>query len=183
MTDKTTEQSGAGEPVSLTGQEHRILNKALLASSKVVAPSSPEQSGFVGVPVEPIPTRERCAACQQVSPIGFWVPNEMCATVVHPFFQNSILCLQCFISRADEKLIDWSAAIKLYPVSLAHHLREARQQELAMLATEKPALIDRLNYCADYLQNKTGEMQMPDEPRISELMREAARALRGSEEQ
>ena len=73
-----------------------------------------------------IPTRERCAACQRVSPISFWVPNEMWRAVVHPSFQNSILCVQCFISRADEKLIDWSAEIKLYPMSMAAQLQNVR---------------------------------------------------------
>jgi hypothetical protein len=73
-----------------------------------------------------VPTRERCQACQQVSPIGFWVPDEMWRLVVHPYFQNSVICVQCFISRADEKIIDWSAEIKLFPVSLAQHLRKAR---------------------------------------------------------
>ena len=72
-----------------------------------------------------IPTRERCQACHQISPVGFHVPDTMWRAVVHPHFQNSILCLPCFISRADEKLIDWSAVITLYPVSLASHLQAA----------------------------------------------------------
>ena len=73
-----------------------------------------------------VPTRERCAACQQISPVGFYVPNKVWTAVVHPFFQNSILCLRCFISRADEKLIAWDEVIKLYPVSLASHLVDVR---------------------------------------------------------
>lgn len=68
---------------------------------------------------KPICTRERCAACQQVSPVGFAVPKDVWKAVVHTNYQNSILCLLCFISRADEKLIEWEKDIKLYPVSLA----------------------------------------------------------------
>lgn len=84
----------------------------------------------VGVPsCTRIPTRERCQACDQVSAIGFWVPNEMWAEVVHPHFRDSVLCVNCFISRADEKLIDWSAEIKFWPVSLAAHLRDVREIE------------------------------------------------------
>lgn len=77
-----------------------------------------------------IPTRERCAACQQPSPVSFWVPDETWAMVVHQFFQNSILCLPCFVSRADEKLIEWEKDIKLYPISLATQLRDVRGMAL-----------------------------------------------------
>jgi hypothetical protein len=73
-----------------------------------------------------IPTRERCQACQQPSPVGFSVPDDVWEAVVHPSLRNSILCLPCFISRADEKLIAWDEQIELFPVSLAKHLREVR---------------------------------------------------------
>ena len=70
------------------------------------------------------PTRERCAACQDISPVSFAVPNEVWGAVVHPQFSNSILCLACFISRADEKLVAWDKVITLLPRSLATHLSE-----------------------------------------------------------
>jgi hypothetical protein len=69
-----------------------------------------------------IPTRERCAVCHKISSVGFHVPNELWLAVVHPQFNNSILCLNCFISYADEKQAKWDRVIKFYPVSLASHL-------------------------------------------------------------
>lgn len=65
------------------------------------------------------PTRERCAACENISPVSFAVPNEIWGAVVHPKFANSILCLSCFISRADEKMIHWDQSIEFYPYSMA----------------------------------------------------------------
>lgn len=68
------------------------------------------------------PTRERCAMCQRISPVGFHVPTEVWQACVHPHWQNSVLCLGCFISQADEKLIAWDRHITFYPVSLKSHL-------------------------------------------------------------
>ena len=64
-------------------------------------------------------TREICAACQKISPVNFSVPNDIWKIVVHPSLQNDILCLMCFILRADEKLIEWDKDIQLFPISLA----------------------------------------------------------------
>ena len=69
-----------------------------------------------------IATREICAICGHVVRVGFWVPNEIWLQTVHLHWQNSILCLDCFTTRADEKLIDWSEKIKFYPVSFKAHL-------------------------------------------------------------
>ena len=79
-----------------------------------------KSDGIVGL--EAVPTRERCGVCHKISPVGFHVPNELWDAVVHPQFNNSILCLNCFISYADEKLARWDTVIKFYPVSLAAHL-------------------------------------------------------------
>lgn len=69
-----------------------------------------------------IATREFCALCHRVSPVGFWVPNHVWREVVHPSRVNDILCPACFIARADEKMIDWDSQIKFFPVSLHTHL-------------------------------------------------------------
>ena len=67
-------------------------------------------------------TRERCGICHKISPVGFWVPNEVWEACVHPRHQNDVLCLSCFISMADEKLVRWDKHIQFYAVSLASHL-------------------------------------------------------------
>ena len=78
-----------------------------------------------------IPTRETCAICGRISPVGFWVPDDIWYAVVHPRYQNSILCLLCFIARADERLVAWDLEIKLYPVSFATLLAHTRGINLA----------------------------------------------------
>ena len=65
------------------------------------------------------PVRERCAACHHISPISFAVPDEVWNAVIHPQFVNSILCLSCFASRADEKMVRWCRDITFYPTSMA----------------------------------------------------------------
>lgn len=70
------------------------------------------------------PHREICGLCHRVSPVGFWVPNDIWEAVVHSHYLHSIHCLSCFIERADEKLINWSKEIKFYPVSLRSHIDE-----------------------------------------------------------
>lgn len=76
-------------------------------------------------------TRERCGLCHHISPIGFWVPNEIWDAVVHPHYHEAIHCLQCFTDRADAKLIEWDRDIQFYPVSFVAHLRRAHEDTLA----------------------------------------------------
>ena len=78
------------------------------------------------------PHREICGLCHRVSPVGFWVPNEIWEQVVHHSQLHSIHCLTCFIERADEKLIDWSKNIKFYPVSLRSHIADLKLEGLLM---------------------------------------------------
>lgn len=72
------------------------------------------------------PHREICGLCNRVSPVGFWVPNDVWESVVHTSRMQDIHCLSCFIERADEKLIDWSDEIKFYPVSLRSHINNCK---------------------------------------------------------
>ena len=79
----------------------------------------------MAVPTNILVTRERCAMCNKISRLGFWVPDEIWKAAVHTYRQNDILCFDCFTVGADEKLIPWDEAIKLFPVSFVTHLREA----------------------------------------------------------
>ncbi len=69
-----------------------------------------------------IPTRERCKVCNRISAVGFWVPNKIWEVSIPKYLQESVLCINCFVSFADEKLIEWDDEIKFFPVSLASHL-------------------------------------------------------------
>lgn len=68
-----------------------------------------------------IATRERCGICNKVSPIGFKVPDEIWEIAIPDYYRSSVMCINCFISFADERLIEWDKDIKFYPVSLRTH--------------------------------------------------------------
>ena len=84
------------------------------------------------------PHREICQLCHRVVAVGFWVPNDIWAAVVHRSHLNAIHCLNCFIERADEKLIDWSKEIKFYAVSLRSHLDYIYEEKTEMLPFHTP---------------------------------------------
>jgi hypothetical protein len=67
-------------------------------------------------------TRECCKACNRISAVGFWVPNKVWLASVPKHLQNGILCVSCFVTHADERLVPWDAEIQFYPVSLRTHL-------------------------------------------------------------
>ena len=70
-----------------------------------------------------IPTRPRCDPCQRVVIVDFRVSDELWEAVVHPSLRRTYMCIECFASRADEKLIDWAAGIELFPLSLAAQIK------------------------------------------------------------
>lgn len=67
-------------------------------------------------------TRERCASCQHIRGLGFSVPDDVWAAVVHPQFFESILCLPCFAERGDARLVNWTEGLQVWAVSLVTHL-------------------------------------------------------------
>lgn len=66
-------------------------------------------------------TREICKACNQISAVGFSVPDEMWEVAVPSHLRNGVLCIACFVRFADEQLIPWDRVIQFHPVSLALH--------------------------------------------------------------
>lgn len=72
--------------------------------------------------------REICTCCGRINHVGFTVPNVIWNEAVPAFFINSILCLQCFATFADESLIEWDKDIEFWPVSLKRHL-DLNQEE------------------------------------------------------
>lgn len=81
------------------------------------------------MPVRPM--REMCKVCGDVVTVGFHVPDEIWAEVVHPRYINDIHCLRCFTRRADEKLVHWEKGIRFFPVSFAQHIdQEFFRQEM-----------------------------------------------------
>lgn len=75
-----------------------------------------------------IATRERCGVCHNVSPIGFHVPDDVWLRAVPDYFRHTVLCLRCFTSFADERMLAWDREIEFFPVSLRTHLEpDARE--------------------------------------------------------
>lgn len=70
-----------------------------------------------------IPHREICRLCHRVLRVSFWVPDDVWEAVVHPGKVDDIHCLDCFLTRADEKLIEWDKDIEFYAVSLKSNLK------------------------------------------------------------
>lgn len=71
-------------------------------------------------------TRERCGLCHKVSPVGFHVPDDLWMTAVPEPHRQGVLCVGCFVSFADERLLPWDRSITFHPVSLATHLQDVR---------------------------------------------------------
>jgi len=69
-----------------------------------------------------IATRERCGVCHHVSPVGFHVPDDLWLVAVPNYFRNTVMCMYCFASFADERMLPWDENITFYPVSLRTHL-------------------------------------------------------------
>lgn len=68
----------------------------------------------------PIPTRMTCSICGNVHKFDFEVPNEMWQEVIIERFQKSPVCLECFTTRADERLLKWDEFLKItFACSLA----------------------------------------------------------------
>lgn len=65
-----------------------------------------------------IPCRQKCAACFHIMPIDYHVTDEIWYEVVPTLLNNSIICLNCFTSWADEKLLPWDKEIEMRPTSL-----------------------------------------------------------------
>lgn len=63
-----------------------------------------------------VPTRPRCACCRQVIVVDLHVPDDLWNAVMRDP-KAGYVCVNCFASRADEKLIDWAPHITLVPLS------------------------------------------------------------------
>lgn len=65
----------------------------------------------------PTPTRQFCQICGGIHKVDFWVKDHIWKAAIHKSFQNSIVCLNCFMERADEKFLEWEKDIILRPTS------------------------------------------------------------------
>ena len=72
----------------------------------------------------PRATREICRVCWRPSAVGFSVPDAVWERAVHPRLRDEVLCLACFTTHADERLVDWAREIEFWPVSAVSMLDE-----------------------------------------------------------
>ncbi len=75
--------------------------------------------------------------CGHINHVGFIVPDKIWNKAIPSFFQNSILCLRCFATFADEALIEWEKDIKFYPISLKKHLKQDKASKKVVLKLSK----------------------------------------------
>ena len=66
----------------------------------------------------PIPTRMFCQICGKIHKIDFAVPDEIWDACMDPKLKLARVCINCFMERADERLLPWDKDIKLMPCSM-----------------------------------------------------------------
>ena len=69
-------------------------------------------------------TREMCKMCHKENPVGFTVPYSVWKEVVPESLIDSVVCITCFTSLGDKKMVKWDVDIKFYPVSLVTHFED-----------------------------------------------------------
>lgn len=77
-------------------------------------------------PFGSVPTRPRCASCRRVIVVDMHVPDELWAAVMRSP-DAGYACVDCFASRADEKMINWAPHITLTPMSLVMQFEVQRR--------------------------------------------------------
>lgn len=77
-----------------------------------------------------IPTRMFCQICGHLHKIDFWVPDEIWNEAIHPKWRDTHVCLNCFMERADQRLLEWDEGIVLMPCSMATQLKVQRGEEV-----------------------------------------------------
>lgn len=117
------------------------------------------------------PTRMFCQICGHLHKIDFWVPDQIWDEAIHPRYKNTHICLNCFMERADEKLLAWEKEIKFIPCSMATQ-REIQQSDLIheieqlILHAEE----DTLDYSVlEHARKLVFRFTHPDEWALSEL--------------
>lgn len=76
-----------------------------------------------------IPCRQYCAICGNLYAVDYHISNqEIWDEAIHPHYRGSTVCLECFIRRADEKMLPWDHWITFYP-------RSSRSLEIAKMAS------------------------------------------------
>lgn len=79
-----------------------------------------------------IPTRMFCQICGHLHKIDFWVPDEIWNEAIHPRWRETHLCLNCFMERADERLLEWDKEIKFFPCSMSTQYEIQKNNETAL---------------------------------------------------
>lgn len=77
-----------------------------------------------------VPTRARCACCGGVIVADIAMPDDLWCAVMRDKFGPGYVCLNCFASRADEKLIDWAPHVTVHLVSLVQQIAVQQRRKL-----------------------------------------------------
>lgn len=95
-----------------------------------------------------------CQICGHVHKIDFAVPNEIWDEAIHPRFKDTHICLNCFIERADEKLLPWDKEIKLFPCSMLTQIEiQTQNKECSTCGASKSSHRDD-GHCPEFLSGK-----------------------------
>jgi len=87
-------------------------------------------------------SREICKICHRVNRVGFWVPPSVWIAVVPKEFSGCVVCLDCFTSLADERVVQWSDDIEFYPVSFVTFIETRYAEVTNKINKETPGDIE-----------------------------------------
>ena len=76
-----------------------------------------------------IPVRAKCAQCGGLIKIEYHVPDDIWYEAIPPHLNNNRICLNCFMTWADEKFLPWDETIAFSPCSF--HTQHAIQLRVA----------------------------------------------------
>lgn len=72
--------------------------------------------------IKTIPSRSRCTHCREYYAVDFWVTEEVWTKTMRGGTRCDTICLKCFASMADERLVRWEVGLELTPISLITNL-------------------------------------------------------------
>lgn len=101
------------EQLVLHAEENDTLTYSVLEHARKLVFTTREEMKQVA------PTRMFCQICGHLHKIDFWVPDEIWDAAIHPRYKDTHICLNCFMERADERMLPWDKEIKLMPCSMA----------------------------------------------------------------
>lgn len=103
-----------------------------------------------------VPTRPRCHYCGGVIVADLHADDDLWEAVMREKFGTGYACINCFASRADEKMIDWAPHVKLIPLSLVGQMVVQRDARTPVARADGLPSNDAVRHAQVFLQSVAG---------------------------